>query len=72
MERFTTVMGRYEKKSLIALTIARGNPQKYVEKSRASESEFVEYMVRNLRRTSLNARIFYPEKEDKEIGVSIK
>ena len=71
MRRFVSVMGSYEKKYVVALTIAKGNPSKYIEKSRTSKSEFVGYMMRNLRHTSLNARIFYPGKEDKDIDVSI-
>ena len=71
MEGFANVMERYGKKCVIALVIAKGNSHKYIKKSRESKSQFVRYMMRNLKDTSFNARIFYPKKESKRIDISL-
>ena len=71
LKRFAGVMERYEKNSVIALVIANDCRYGYIEKSRGSKSQFVNYMMSNLKNTSVNARIFYSKKKDKCIGVSI-
>lgn len=71
LKRFTNVMGEYKKKSVIALIIAKGKPHKYIEKSKESKTNFVKYMMSDLKNTLINARIFYPRKKDEHVDVSI-
>ena len=71
MRRFASAMERYGKKHIVALIVAKGDPHKYIEKSTESKSQFVKYMMRDLKNISFNARVFYPEKDDKCIVVSI-
>lgn len=71
MRRFASVMERYGKKHVVSLIVAKGDPHKYIEKSTESKSQFVRYMMRDLRGKSFNARVFYPKKGDDSIGVSI-
>lgn len=71
MKEFAAIMKNYGKNSIIAVVISRDDIIQCIEKAKHSRIKFVDYMMDTPHMTKINASVFYSDKTEENVSVSI-